>query len=361
MRRAVILGAYVGCIITGFAAVFEAAWLMFFEDLSYGALNEWVFLIQSFGLYILAGCLIGALVSVAVNLLARVFGRRFDKLQTISSTAAGIVGIIAAVGLTTYLFDKGPAREVEVETFAGVLILAGCWVVGIVVFWISRVLFTKILGNVAGSRVERRVLWIAPIILLCFLMVLLDGIHYLRTSDRRTALEQELPHEVSSPKAMPNVILLTLDTVRAANLGLYGYERETMPNLTKFASTAVMYENAHSPSAWTLPSHQSFFTGLHPSEISEKWGSDRLNDNHVTLAEIFQAIGYQTAGVVGGPMCAGGWGMGVFIHNGCRRKFREVRHRFSFVAVQTEVCRADRIQRQQNHVWHRFWRTHFVR
>jgi arylsulfatase A-like enzyme len=309
MRRAVILGAYVGCIITGFAAVVEAAWLTFFEDLSYGALNEWVFLIQSFGLYLLAGCVLGGLVGVAVNLLARVFGKRFDTLQPISNTAAGIVGIIAAVGLTAYLFDKGPAREVEVETVAGALVLVGCWVVGTAVFWIFRILLTKIFGGAAGSKVERRILWVTPIILVGFLMVLLNGIHHIRTSDRRNALEQDRTPEVTTPRAVPNVILLTLDTVRAANLGLYGYERETTPNLTEFASTAVKYDTAYSPSAWTLPSHQSFFTGLHPSEISEKWGSDILNDNHVTLAEIFQAIGYQTAGVVGGPMCAGGWGM----------------------------------------------------
>lgn len=309
MKKAVLLGAFVGCIITGIAAVIEAAWLMFFQDLSYGALNEWVFLIQSFVLYVLAGCVLGALVGVAVGVLARVCRARLDTSQTVSNIAAGVFGIIAAVGLTAYLFDKGPAREVEVATITGALVLVGCWVVGVVAFWVLRMLARRLMRNLIGSKGERPILVLAPVFLLCFLMVLLSGIHHIRTSERRVALDQDRTPEISAPGAVPNVVLLTLDTVRAANLGLYGYERETTPNLGKFAETAVLYEKAHSPSAWTLPSHQSFFTGLHPSEISEKWGSDILNDSHVTLAEIFQAIGYKTAGVVGGPMCASGWGM----------------------------------------------------
>ena len=51
----------------------------------------------------------------------------------------------------------------------------------------------------------------------------------------------------------PNFILISLDTLRADRLGTYGYARDTSPNLDRFAESAIVYENAVSPSSWTLP------------------------------------------------------------------------------------------------------------
>ena len=59
----------------------------------------------------------------------------------------------------------------------------------------------------------------------------------------------------------PNVLLLVLDTVRAASLSLYGYSAPTTPNLDRLSTQSVVFDRAVASAPWTLPSHASLFTG----------------------------------------------------------------------------------------------------
>jgi arylsulfatase A-like enzyme len=94
-----------------------------------------------------------------------------------------------------------------------------------------------------------------------------------------------------------NVILIVLDTVRADRMGLYGYSRDTTPNLARLAGRGVRFERAFSTAPWTAPSHASLFTGRWPHELSIGW--DRpLDAAHATLAEVLAKSGYETAGFV---------------------------------------------------------------
>ncbi|MFC1889084.1 sulfatase [Thermodesulfobacteriota bacterium] len=63
----------------------------------------------------------------------------------------------------------------------------------------------------------------------------------------------------------PNLILISLDPVRADHLGCYGYSRPTSPNIDRLAEEGVLFSNVISPSSWTLPSHASMLTGLFPT------------------------------------------------------------------------------------------------
>ena len=99
------------------------------------------------------------------------------------------------------------------------------------------------------------------------------------------------------PPAVPNVLLIVWDTVRARNLSLHGYDRPTTPNLERLAARGVRYEHAFSTSPWTLPSHASFFTGRWPHELSAGWRKP-LDDTHATLAGRLSSLGYDTAGFV---------------------------------------------------------------
>jgi len=103
----------------------------------------------------------------------------------------------------------------------------------------------------------------------------------------------------ASPPASrpPNVILISLDTLRADHLGSYGYALETSPNLDAFAEGAILFEKAIAPSSWTTPSHASIFTGLHPGAHGaglERVGN-RMRPELTTLAEVARAHGFQTA------------------------------------------------------------------
>lgn len=95
----------------------------------------------------------------------------------------------------------------------------------------------------------------------------------------------------------PNVLLITLDTVRAPSLSLYGYERATTPNLEALARTGLAFDRALSTASWTLPSHASMFTGRWHHELSTDF-TVPLDDTYPTLAEFLGARGYATAGFI---------------------------------------------------------------
>jgi arylsulfatase A-like enzyme len=110
---------------------------------------------------------------------------------------------------------------------------------------------------------------------------------------QRQALAQLSP----VPSSAPNVLVITLDTVRAANLSLYGYSRATTPQLERIAQTGVIFDRALAAAPWTLPSHASMFTGRYPHELSTDYTTP-LDATYPTLAEFFRARGYATAGLV---------------------------------------------------------------
>ncbi len=97
----------------------------------------------------------------------------------------------------------------------------------------------------------------------------------------------------------PNVILVSIDTLRADHLSLYGYQHATSPHLdTWAASSAVVFESAVAPAPWTLPSHVSMFTGL--SALRHGVNYNSTPRNLTMVAELFRRAGYTTAAVTGG-------------------------------------------------------------
>jgi arylsulfatase A-like enzyme len=93
----------------------------------------------------------------------------------------------------------------------------------------------------------------------------------------------------------PNIVLISLDTVRADHLHSYGYARPTTPNLDRLARQGVLFENAIAPSSWTLPSHASMFTGLLPHQHGADFDVP-LAAGILTIAQALKARGYETAG-----------------------------------------------------------------
>lgn len=94
------------------------------------------------------------------------------------------------------------------------------------------------------------------------------------------------------------MILISLDTVRADHLSVYGYERPTSPGLEAFAAEAVVFERFYHSGGGTLPSHTSMLTGLTPVSHDVRASHEADNVLHparVTLAEQLRAAGYWTA------------------------------------------------------------------
>lgn len=101
-----------------------------------------------------------------------------------------------------------------------------------------------------------------------------------------------------APAGAPNVLLISIDTLRADRLGFYGCPKPTSPNLDTFASGAVVFEHAEGSAPWTLAALASVMT----SEVvstHQCWDYNSvLDDSFRTLPEHLLAAGYDTACVV---------------------------------------------------------------
>ena len=105
----------------------------------------------------------------------------------------------------------------------------------------------------------------------------------------------------STPAAPPpNVLLISIDSLRADHLGCYGYERDTSPNMDRLAREGVLFTQCSSSSSWTLPAHASLFTGLPISSHGCTAAASLAEPRH-TLAEAMRDGGYRTAGFWSGP------------------------------------------------------------
>lgn len=95
-----------------------------------------------------------------------------------------------------------------------------------------------------------------------------------------------------------NILLIAVDTLRADRLGCYGYPQATSPRLDAFAKQSLFFEHAFCPIPKTSASFASMMTGLHPHVHKTKPNRGTLDEKYLTLAELLQAEGYETAAVV---------------------------------------------------------------
>lgn len=120
-----------------------------------------------------------------------------------------------------------------------------------------------------------------------------------RQSDAPTPKEAKPAGRVADVAAEDrlNLILISIDTLRADHVGCYGYDRETTPALDRFADQGVVFENFSANAPWTLPSHASMFTGLFVQRHGTATFTSRL-PAVPTLASVLQQNGYFTKAVV---------------------------------------------------------------
>jgi arylsulfatase A-like enzyme len=155
----------------------------------------------------------------------------------------------------------------------------------------SRILGSRLDGI---HRLARKTLpWLAVTPLL-----LGAGLHGWETIIERRRLGALAPSQ-----GMPNILLIILDTTRALNLGLYGYERDTSPGIDRFARGGVTFDRVFATAPWTLPSHASMFTGRLPTEFNADWNLP-LDAQWPTLAEALASRGYATTGFIGNTIYA---------------------------------------------------------
>ena len=108
----------------------------------------------------------------------------------------------------------------------------------------------------------------------------------------------------------PDVILISIDTLRADHLGCYGYSLPTSPAIDAFRRDAVLFREMIAQAPSTLPSHASLFTSLIPQHHGASSTEGRpLPPEAVTLTEVLRSAGYVTNAVVGGGQLSREFGL----------------------------------------------------
>src|SRR6185436_6011947 len=100
------------------------------------------------------------------------------------------------------------------------------------------------------------------------------------------------------PEEAPNLVLVTIDTLRADHTTPYGYGRDTTPVLARLAREGVAVDLAYAPMATTGPSHAALLTSRYPVSLGYLRNGQRLDEAQTTLAERLRAAGYRTSAAV---------------------------------------------------------------
>lgn len=200
------------------------------------------------------------------------------RLQPRHAAASIITMLSAAVVALT---AASPLRPV-ITFLAGVCIAA-----------LMYVLTLRTFGG--GRRIHRSAAVAACAVLVCSGAILF-------------ALPKPTAIRPAARDGAPNIILISIDSLRADHLHAYGYPRATSPNLDRLAAEGALFETVMSPTSWTLPSHMTLMTSLPPEKHGVVSNRKRLAPGIATLAERLQHAGYYTGGVVSATYLDGMFG-----------------------------------------------------
>ena len=101
------------------------------------------------------------------------------------------------------------------------------------------------------------------------------------------------------PKEAPNVLFVTIDTLRAEHVGCYGYKQVKTPNIDSLAADGSRFARAYAVVPVTLPSHSSMMTGTYPMLSGmHDFSGNKLSPLQPTLASVLKQSGYQTGAVI---------------------------------------------------------------
>lgn len=96
----------------------------------------------------------------------------------------------------------------------------------------------------------------------------------------------------------PNIVLISIDTLRTDRLGAYGYDRDLTPHLDELAENGVVFERAVTTAGTTWPAHASMLTGLYPRYHGVRRNGLELDDEIPVVTELLAEAGYSTGSFV---------------------------------------------------------------
>jgi len=182
------------------------------------------------------------------------------------------------VGGWTFLFVIS-TRHMSTGELTGwlALIVVASLTLTLPIVWTTKLLLAR-----------KRTAWLPPVLFAIAYMVLM-----LAAAKRYPIPQGEIKHAIASAASAPNVLLITLDTLRVDHLGCYGNDWIDTPNLDALAKHSVLFDQAISQAPSTAPSHASIMTSRYPFDHESENGRP-MRTGLVTIADTLQARGYET-------------------------------------------------------------------
>jgi len=270
-------------------------------------------------LYGVAGMFAGFSVALVLSLIL--------KRVNIPALTVGLVAAALVVFYWGSVFD-----EPLFSTAGNVAGHVGMLAAALVVFWCARRVV-----RAAGRGSRRRAMSVLLAALTLSLGLLLGATCGVWLQRSASGSWGTYPSPASLDARSPlNVLLVTIDTLRADHLCCYGYSAHRSPRgdglgsspaLDQLASEGVLFENAIAPAVVTDPSHTSIMTSIYPPEHGVMRNGERLASRFATLAEILSGAGYGTAAAVSvehldGHMSGLSQGFEVYFDRGRHDRFR---------------------------------------
>jgi arylsulfatase A-like enzyme len=212
--------------------------------------------------------------------------QRLTRRQAGQSSLLGLyAGLCAALSMAAYglTYPQESSRLV-----IAVLALAAGGIVG----WLVRAAAGP--AQTGTSTPGRRLTRIVLVALGAGVLILAGTVVYRHTIRDLPALNPRITDQTPTPER-PNIVLVSIDALRADGLGIYGNDLATSPHIDDLARKGLVFGQALSQASSTVPAVASFMTSLYPTELGiiagNKWAVDEMR---VTLAEVLQVAGYRT-------------------------------------------------------------------
>jgi arylsulfatase A-like enzyme len=198
------------------------------------------------------------------------------------------VGLCAALSTAAYALH-------HFDDPAPLIVAALSLVSGGIVGWLAQaVAASSVRSSRAGGRLRQAVLAVFAV----GVVVLLGAGIYHEIIRDLPVFNRRVTDQVATTER-PNIVLISIDALRADRLGLYGNDPAVSPRIDALAGQGLAFRQAIAQGASTVPSVSSFMTSLYPTELGiitgRQWGLDAMR---ATLAEALQVAGYRTQAYV---------------------------------------------------------------
>ena len=240
----------------------------------------------------------GLFMGIAAWLVEMLASKIWPRLSRRAAFVGALAGMCQAIWLRPFvnLRENGLTRR-PLELLLALCAVASGVAVG---FLVSR------LKRPSGHGRALRIAGAAGVVL-CLAWVVASGRDFVQLlKGDPDPVEDASPADEQPGNALPNVILISVDTLRADHVSSYGYDKPTTPSIDALAARGIRFAHAASTAAFTVPTHASMMTGLYPSSHGATYQYDDpssfvirgMSPETPTLAEILSRHGYETAGFV---------------------------------------------------------------